>query len=44
MKFDDFTFMAWVKPDGPGHKVGEHAFDGSEIIWSDESGPTSEFL
>ena len=41
--FDDFTFMAWIKPDGPGHKVGEHAFDGSGIIWSDESGPTNDF-
>jgi hypothetical protein len=41
--FDDFTFTAWIKPDGPGHKAGEHAFDGSGIIWSDASGPTNDF-
>ena len=41
--FDDFSFTAWVKPDGPGHATGEHAFDGSGIIWSDASGPTNDF-
>ena len=41
--FDDFSFTAWVKPDGPGHQDGEHAFNGSGIIWSDASGPTNDF-
>jgi hypothetical protein len=40
----DFTLAAWIKTDTPGINLGDQAYQGSGLIWSDVGGVASDFV
>jgi hypothetical protein len=41
---DDFSLAAWIKTDTPGLNLGNQAYQGSGLIWSDVAGVANDFI
>jgi len=41
---DDFTLVAWIRTEAPGHEEGTSAFHGSGLFYADVGGSANDFV